>query len=97
MVKPRDPVFWALLALLLAAGGMIVFVAVIAGGLDVGGGERPRSRALSCQRDSSRCDSRVKTRKSAIPVTEISTRAANIRGMLRRKPASTMRKARPAP
>ena len=38
MVKPRDPVFWALLALLLAAGGMIVFVAVIAGGLDVGGG-----------------------------------------------------------
>ena len=36
MLKKSDPVLWALIALFVAAGGMIVYAAAIAGGLDLG-------------------------------------------------------------
>ena len=36
MVKKTDPVFWVLILLFATAGGMIVYAAAIAGGLDLG-------------------------------------------------------------
>jgi len=47
-------------------------------------------------RRSSRCESAVVKRKIMMPAAEISSNAANMRGILRRKPDSTMRKASPA-
>ncbi len=41
----------------------------------------PCPMALSCQRRSSKCDSRLKARKMPMPAAEISTRAANMRGI----------------
>jgi len=46
--------------------------------------QRSFVNALSCQRRSSRCASRESARKMTIPAPESSTRAANIRGILRR-------------
>jgi hypothetical protein len=36
MLKKNDPVLWALILLFATAGGMIVYAATIAGGLDLG-------------------------------------------------------------
>ena len=52
---------------------------------------RSRVRMLSCQRCSSSQDKPVKNRKIRMPVIEIRNKAANMRGMLSRKPDSTMR------
>jgi hypothetical protein len=46
--------------------------------------QRSRRTALSCQRLSTRCASRVNARKIRTPVSEIRTTAANMRGMLSR-------------
>ena len=43
-----------------------------------------RVRALSCQRCSNRCENALRVTKIAMPVTEISSSAANMRGMLSR-------------
>ena len=48
------------------------------------GGHGSRLTALSCQRRSTRCCSRVKARKITIPVRLIRISAANMRGMLSR-------------
>ena len=46
--------------------------------------QRSRRTALSCQRRSTRCESRLKAMKMMMPVIEIRITAANMRGMLSR-------------